>query len=292
MSTASGFWEPTRAPSSIARATSGQPSGVTGASSVVGPSARTAPWCAACWRISGAIRCCGWRPPPTRSAAGSATRASLRDSGLRWSASSVCDRRLSCLRLRNRLLAAVVAFVLLAVWFVHAGTLLIASEPPVAADAIVVLAGNAPSRLVWAEQLRDAGYADLLVVSNEPIHTHGLETTWLALHRAGVASPDLPDSALLVIDDPPPESTIEEARRSADMLVIHGLHSALLVTESFHSRRASMLFEAAYAHRGLSVRSVPVPDKLDLAHWCQHPLSARRVTEEWTKMAYYLVKGA
>jgi uncharacterized SAM-binding protein YcdF (DUF218 family) len=187
---------------------------------------------------------------------------------------------------------AVVVVALLSVCFVNAGSWLITSEPAVATDAIVVLAGNAPNRLVWAEQLRDAGYANLLVVSNEPIHTHGLETTWLALHHAGVAAPEIPDSALLVIDDPPPDSTIEEANRSADMLVAHGLHSALLVTESFHSRRANMLFAAAYSHRGLSLRSVPVPDTLDLAHWWRHPLTARRVTEEWTKTAYYLVQGA
>jgi uncharacterized SAM-binding protein YcdF (DUF218 family) len=70
------------------------------------------------------------------------------------------------------------------------------------------------------------------------------------------------------------------------------LHSALLVTDSFHSRRAWLLFRAAFAHRGLTVRSVPATDELDLAHWWLHPLSARRVTEEWTKMLWYLPQGA
>ena len=79
------------------------------------------------------------------------------------------------------------------------------------ADAIVVLAGNAPNRLPWAETLRHAGYADLMVVSNEQVHTHNLQTTWLALHEAGVSAPELPDSALLVLDNPPPESTVDEA---------------------------------------------------------------------------------
>lgn len=177
------------------------------------------------------------------------------------------------------------------VWFVNAGTLLIDAEPPIAADVIVVLAGNAPNRLPWAEELRHQGFSDLLIVSDEPVHTHGLETTWLALHRAGLSAPEIPDAALLVID-PPAESTIEEANRSAELMLAHGLKSALLVTESFHSRRAALLFRAAFAHRGLTVRPVPVGDSLDLGHWWQHPLSARRVVEEWTKLAYYLVQGA
>ncbi|TME39026.1 MAG: hypothetical protein E6I75_06145, partial [Chloroflexi bacterium] len=96
----------------------------------------------------------------------------------------------------------------LALFAPFAGTLLIDAEPPDRADAIVVLAGNAPDRLPWAEQLRDQGFADLLIVSNERVHTHGLETTWLALHQAGVSAPELPDSALVVLDEPPPESTI------------------------------------------------------------------------------------
>jgi uncharacterized SAM-binding protein YcdF (DUF218 family) len=179
-----------------------------------------------------------------------------------------------------------------ALWFPFAGTVLIDAQPPSPVDAIVVLAGNAPDRLPWAEQLRSDGYSNLLVVSNEPVHTHGLETTWLDLHKAGVSAPELPDSALIVLDHPPPESTLDEAQRDAALLQSRGLHSAILVTDAFHSRRADLLFRAAFAHRGLSVRSVPVPDSLDLARWWSHPLSARRVIEEWAKLAWYLVQGA
>jgi uncharacterized SAM-binding protein YcdF (DUF218 family) len=186
----------------------------------------------------------------------------------------------------------VVVALAVAIWLPFAGVLLEEAAPPTRADAIVVLAGNAPDRLPWAEALRNQGYADLLVVSNEPVHTHGLETTWLALHEAGVSAPELPDSALVVIDNPPPESTIDEAHRAADLLQARGLHSALLVTDAFHSRRATLLFTAAFAHKGLSIRPVPVADSLDLVHWWTHPVSARRVVEEWAKFAYYVPQGA
>jgi uncharacterized SAM-binding protein YcdF (DUF218 family) len=194
--------------------------------------------------------------------------------------------------LPRRLVIVSVIGLAVAAWLPFAGTLLINSETPAPADAIVVLGGNAPDRLRYAETLRAQGLSKLMVVSNERVKTHGLDTTWLALHRAGVAPPDIPDEDLIVLDDPPPESTIDEARRAADNLAARGLHSALLVTDAFHSRRASMLFRAAFARKGLSVRSTPVPDSFDLAHWWMHPLPARRVAEEWTKMASYLVQGA
>jgi uncharacterized SAM-binding protein YcdF (DUF218 family) len=185
-----------------------------------------------------------------------------------------------------------VLLVIVAVWLPFAGTLLVESEPPVAADAIVVLAGNSYGRLPHAQQLRALGFARVLIVSNEPVHTHGLETTWLALHRAGVSAPDIPDADLIVMDNPPPESTIDEARRAADIMGSRGLHSALLVTDAFHSRRAAMLFRAAFAHQGLTVRSTPAQDEFDLPHWWAQPVSARRVAEEWTKLGLYLIEGA
>jgi uncharacterized SAM-binding protein YcdF (DUF218 family) len=193
---------------------------------------------------------------------------------------------------RRRAVAVVALLVVAALWFVNAGTLLIATEPPQARDVIVVLAGNAPDRLRHAEALRTQGFSNLVVVSNERVHTHGLETTWLELYRAGVSAPELPPDAVVVIDDPPPESTIDEARRAADIIAARGLHSALLVTDAFHSRRSYLLFRAAFAHRGLSVRSTPAADALDLAHWWTHPVAARRVAEEWTKLAWYLIQAA
>jgi uncharacterized SAM-binding protein YcdF (DUF218 family) len=191
----------------------------------------------------------------------------------------------------RRWLWLVAVVLLVGVWLPFAGVLLIDSHVPEPADAIVILAGNTPGRLPYAESLRDQGYARLLVVSNERVHTHGLETTWLAIHQAGFSAAEIPDADLAVMD-PPPESTIDEARRAADVLAARGAHSALLVTDAFHSRRAALLFRAAFAQRGLSVRSTPVPDTFDLPHYWSHPVSARRVAEEYVKLAYYLVQGA
>ena len=198
-------------------------------------------------------------------------------------------------RIRHRLLSALVGLAIVAVpvalWARGAGTWLIYAEPAAQADAIVVLAGNSARRLTYGQMLLDRGEAPLIVISNEQVFTHGMRTTWLDLHTAGIAAPDLPDDRLVVLDDPPPESTLDEAHRVADLLAARGAHSALLVTDAFHSRRAFLLFRAAFAHRGLTVRSVPADDALDLDHWWTHPRSARAVAEEWIKLGLYLLRG-
>jgi uncharacterized SAM-binding protein YcdF (DUF218 family) len=181
----------------------------------------------------------------------------------------------------------------LLIWFgLNAGSLLIEREPPAAADAIVVLAGNSPERLSHALRLREQGYSGLIIVSNERVHTHGVDTTWHDLYLAGLSASDLPPSSVLLID-PPPENTVHEAQRAAEILSSRGLTSALLVTDPFHSRRSALLFRPIFASHGLSVRSTPVqPDSLNLAQWWATPLAARRTAEEWTKLAAYLLQGA
>lgn len=176
------------------------------------------------------------------------------------------------------------------VWLPTIGELLVVSEAVEQADAIVVLAGNAPDRLRHGQELFVAGYAPLLVISDERVRTHGLDTTWAALFRSGAVALGLPASAVIVLD-PPPESTIEEATRAATLLQVRGLHSAILVTDAFHTRRASLLFGAQFRHRGLVVHTSPVPNGVDLTHWWADPVATRFVVEEYTKLAAYFVQG-
>jgi uncharacterized SAM-binding protein YcdF (DUF218 family) len=176
-------------------------------------------------------------------------------------------------------------------WLPAVGEFLVVDQPPQPADAIIVLAGNAPERLRHAESLYDAGLAPLLVVSDEEVRSQTLDTTWTALYRAGVVARSLPPGALIVVGDPPPDSTLDEATRVAALMQDRGLRSALLVTDPFHSRRASLLFGAAFRRRGLELRTSPGPDELDLPHWWTHAYSARMVVEEYAKLLSYLVQG-
>jgi uncharacterized SAM-binding protein YcdF (DUF218 family) len=178
-------------------------------------------------------------------------------------------------------------------WLPAAGRLLLVEDPLAPADIIVVLGGNAPYRLPYAEQLVRQGYAPLVLVSDERVHTFGMDTSWGALYSAGLAGQGIPPSALLLITNPVPLSTVDEAQRAAQVLRERGLHSALLVTDAFHSRRADLLFTAEFHRHGLTVRSVPTLAELDdLEHWWQRPRMARHVLSEYVKLGSYLLQGA
>jgi uncharacterized SAM-binding protein YcdF (DUF218 family) len=193
---------------------------------------------------------------------------------------------------RGSLILAIVV-VAVVLWFVNAGNLLVDTAPPERADAIVVLAGNAPDRLMHAQELFEAGDAPLLVVSDERLISYGLDLTWRTLFEDGLAAPRLPRSAVLIMSDPPPESTLDEARRAADLLQARGLHSAILVTDPFHSRRAELLFSAQFRRQGLSLQSSPAAGlDIDLSRWWQQPRAARQVVEEYAKLVAYGVQGA
>ena len=180
-------------------------------------------------------------------------------------------------------------------WGAGLGTALVVRDDQrlAPADAIVVLAGNAPDRLVHAQELFEAGYAPLLVVSDERLISYGLDVTWRTLFESGRAAPTLPRAAVAIMSDPPPESTLDEARRAAALLQARGLHSAILVTDPFHSRRAELLFSAQFRRQGLSLQSSPAAgEDIDLSRWWQQPRAARQVIEEYAKLAAYFVQGA
>lgn len=181
----------------------------------------------------------------------------------------------------------------LAWWLPNSGTFLVLREPLERVDAIVVLAGNAPNRLRHGLRLYREGYAPHVVVSDENVRTHGMDLTWSDVYRAGLTAAELPQEALMVLRDPLPSSTLDEAERTALILRDRGWTSAILVTDPFHSRRAALMFRAEYARQGLRVISSPAEvDELNLDRWWGHPRTATNVLEEWTKLVSYLPTGA
>lgn len=176
-------------------------------------------------------------------------------------------------------------------WLPGIGTFLEYREDPGTADVIVVLAGNAPERLRHAARLFQEGRAPWLLVSNERVRSFGMDTTWWDLYRAGYGDVRILQDRIIVLDNPLPESTLDEARRGAALIAERGFKRAILVTDAFHSRRAAMLFRGELRPRGIELRSSPARDVYGLDRWWQSPRAARLVFEEWAKLIVYLPQG-
>jgi uncharacterized SAM-binding protein YcdF (DUF218 family) len=164
--------------------------------------------------------------------------------------------------IRRLVLLAVVA------WLATALVLFVAPhhDPPVRADAVVVLAGT-EQRLPLGLELMRKGYAPLLVVSEPTMQSAqyrrvcGGETRFrVVCFRAS------------------PYSTRGEAREIGRLARARGWHTVDVVTSSFHDFRAGLLVRRCYSGR---LRMIGAPQ----TEW---KLPLYLVTES-AKLAYQLV---
>lgn len=182
----------------------------------------------------------------------------------------------------------VVAFVTRQTWLTAAGEVLVERDPLAPADVIVVLAGNSPFRARHAEALHAQGLAPHVIISNEPLSSHGVQTTWLELRSVGLVKLSIPDAAIVPIPEIS-DSTYEEALRSRAIMQARGWRSAILVTDPFHMRRATMTFRQAFESAGLTVAASPADgSKYGVDNWWTDRNAIMRVAQEYIKLGYYV----
>lgn len=198
--------------------------------------------------------------------------------------------------MRRTLLFALAVLVILAVlthqsWLTAIGDGLVTRDEPGPADVIVVLAGNSPFRARHAEALYARGLASNVIISNEPLSSHGVETTWLELRQRGLVSLAIPDAAIVPIPEIS-DSTYQEGLRSREIMLARGWRSAILVTDPFHMRRALLTFRQAFEPAGLAVVASPAEgSKYGVDNWWTDRNAAMRVAQEYLKLGYYLATG-
>jgi uncharacterized SAM-binding protein YcdF (DUF218 family) len=194
----------------------------------------------------------------------------------------------------NVRLIAFLAIVIIAVthqiWLEAMGDYLVAREDLHPSDAIIVLAGNSIYRSRHGAILYRRGLAPRVIVSNEPVRTHGFDSTWLGLRQLGLIELDLPDEAIVPIEAVS-GSTHEEALYSRDIMLREGWHSAIVVTDPFHTRRALLTFQSVFSPSGLVVTAAPAEgSKYQTDGWWRDPDRGIRVIQEYIKLPYYLIK--
>jgi len=203
-------------------------------------------------------------------------------------------------RIRRRLL---VAFLLLAIWslLAWAGARWLVVDAPLArSDAIVVLSGSSTyvERAQKAAALFREGRSPKIILTNdnrqggwssvEQRNPFFYERAISELTHAGV-----PQSAIEVIPQPV-YSTHDEAALLRSYSDTRGLHSLIVVTSAYHSRRALSTFRTAFATSSVAIglehpatgQQTPPPST-----WWLHPRGWMMVPTEYLKMVYYWVSA-
>jgi uncharacterized SAM-binding protein YcdF (DUF218 family) len=176
------------------------------------------------------------------------------------------------------------------------GSFLIVRDAAQPADAIVVLSGSLPDRMLEAVDLYQARLAPRIVLTRGPM----LPGLAILRQRGGnVPEPHeenliiaqqlgVPAAAIALLPTPV-SSTIAEARLLVDYLHAQGLKSVLLVTSKTNARRAAMIFRHL-AGDSVQVAVCPSPyDPFAAESWWRERGVARRVVTEHAKLLYYLL---
>lgn len=202
-------------------------------------------------------------------------------------------------RKQNQRRRATVAVVFLAVWFMGAwgaAKFLIVNRPLARAEAIAVLSGSATfkERARRAAALFHEGRAPRIILTNdnqkggwsskEQRNPYFYERAQEELLQAGVPQQNIQVLAA------PVSGTDEEAvliRRHAET---SGLHSILVVTSPYHSRRALWTFDRVFQGSETQVGLVAVEPGMDTPSprtWWLHTRGWAMVPTEYVKIGFY-----
>ncbi len=182
---------------------------------------------------------------------------------------------------RQRILVAVADF-------------LVVHDPPVHSDAIVVLSGSVPDRILEAVDLYRAGYASRVLLTQEG-RPPGLDV----LRARGVDLPERHEQNrdIAVALGVPADrieilprratSTLAEAQALVHLLRAQQLQRVLLVTSRAHARRARTIFRTLAKGRP-EILVVPSRyDSFDPQTWWHERAFVRRLVTEYGKLTIW-----
>ena len=181
--------------------------------------------------------------------------------------------------------------------FLELGSFFAREDPLEKADAILVLAGSQMTRPLEAADLYLEGYSPLVILTGDP--PEGGQT---ALKERGIVFAGdiqrvvdvfqqlgIPREAILV-----PErihtNTASEAVTLRELAQAHGWRRVIVVTSTYHLRRARFAFRREVSGTDVDVRMRGTRyDEMDPAHWWKHRRDIREIVEETPRLAAYVL---
>jgi uncharacterized SAM-binding protein YcdF (DUF218 family) len=180
----------------------------------------------------------------------------------------------------------------------NAGKWLVKNDNPVHADALVILMGSIPDRVLETTDLYKAGFADRVVIVEESMGAyreleargaHIISNTQQC--RNAAIALGIPEESIVVLPGDA-RSTQQEAIIVREFLKARpGIDTILLVSSSNHTRRASMIFEKALEKSGMQVVVYSCPSKYSNFNgkgWWRRKESIQVVLFEYIKIVNFL----
>jgi len=178
------------------------------------------------------------------------------------------------------LLAVIVAAALILVF--TSGDFLIVDHPE-HADAIVVLAGETDRRPARGLELLHDNYAPKMMLD---VPAAGKIYQWEMLQLGKQYVHELPQSPSVIVCPIYGLSTKAEAQDVSQCLKPLSVHSVLLVTSDYHTRRALSTFRHELPGLKISVASATDPQQFG-GLWWKHRQWAKLNFDEWLRLVWW-----
>ncbi|HMI50186.1 MAG TPA: YdcF family protein [Candidatus Saccharimonadales bacterium] len=179
----------------------------------------------------------------------------------------------------------VIALLALLALFARVGHWLVTEDPRQKADAIAVLSGRMPLRVLEAARLYRAGYATEVWLTHESETAESLEP--FGVHYVGeevynrqiLIHEGVP--ALAIRDlEPAIENTADEVRAIAAELRKRNQSSVIVVTSKVHTRRVRTLWHRLVGNRPRAIVRAASDDPFEPGHWWKTSRDALDVVRE------------
>jgi len=185
----------------------------------------------------------------------------------------------------KKLRTVLIVLIALALFlFSTSGHFLIVNRPQ-HADAMVVLAGETDRRPALGLQLLQQGYAPRMVL-DVPANAKIYDETMLQISQQYVR--ELPQAQSVIICPIYGLSTKAESQDVSECLRTLGIHSILVVTSDYHTRRALSTFRHELPGMQISVAAATDPQQFGGAWW-QHRQWAKLNFDEWLRLVWWHV---
>lgn len=197
-------------------------------------------------------------------------------------------------------IALAILFLLPAILLVpRMGTYLVRQDKLEKADAMVILMGNIPDRALETYDLYEMGYASeiIIVMANrygiDVFRKRGIPLDGqTSITQKVLIGLGVPDSIVTILPGDA-KSTQDEALEVRNYVEkIPDLDTLILVTSSYHSRRAAFTFEKELSHLDRPTVLISCPSKYTGFHseiWWKDRESAKLVFFEYLKLTNMLL---
>lgn len=162
-------------------------------------------------------------------------------------------RKIGCLGILSIALAAAIGLYLLSAL---AGSFLIVSDPIQKSSAVVMLSGGGDERLTAASSIfkhRTATYF-IITETGEPFSGSAMDVSSRTADK--VAELGIKKDYILITRGQS-ESTLEESKAVLTLAEKRDFKSLIIVTDSFHTRRAKMIFDDTFKTSGIEIQVSP-----------------------------------